>query len=412
MKITHIVQGYYPAHGGTEYFVKRLSENLKSVYDDEVSVLTTFAYNIELFRNPKSKKINENHREELVNGVNIKRFDVSNKFWFVRKILYGFSKLLRLPLKEYFQVYYLGPNSSEMKKYIKGISGPSIIMASSFPLMHMYYALLGKKEGVSVVLHGALHVEDKENYENKRIFEAIRLCDSYIANTLFEKEYLIDKGIPEDKIKVIGIGVDLPLEGNKNREKFRNKYSIGRDEILFAFIGQQAFHKGILNVIHSFNNLTEKYSNLKLVIAGAPTSFESKIKEELAGLDKKNKKRIIHLGVISEDEKNDILSGCDIFVSPSCRESFGITYIEAWSHRKPVIACNIAAVSSLIDEYEDGLLINFGDEKELESACVELIEDSYLRKKLGYNGFNKVKNNYTWDIVAKKFRDVYLNLNK
>ena len=45
MKILHVVHGYPPSVGGSQYLVKNLSEQLVSRYRDKVTVFTTVAYN-------------------------------------------------------------------------------------------------------------------------------------------------------------------------------------------------------------------------------------------------------------------------------------------------------------------------------------------------------------------------------
>ena len=41
MKILHLVQGYFPAVGGTEWLMQQISEELVRQFGDEVTVFTT-----------------------------------------------------------------------------------------------------------------------------------------------------------------------------------------------------------------------------------------------------------------------------------------------------------------------------------------------------------------------------------
>lgn len=406
MKILHVVHGYPPAVGGTEHLVQQISEKIVARHKNVVDVFTTFGYNIDLFRNPKAPKIPAKKQEER-EGVNIHRFEVRNRDTKLLKYALGGATLFRFPWINRLRRYYYGPRSRELKRSIIE-SDADVIMASSFPLLHMRYALDARKHGKPVVLLGALHVEDTLNYDTDVIYDAIRECDFYIANTDFEKNFLVEKGIDRNKIEVIGVGVDLDPSPETRRGRFRKTAGIPEQEILIAFVGQQAPHKGIFSLLQAFEMfLRQEKIGGYLVIAGAPAGFENAIRTNLKQIDDEIRNRIIWKGKVSEEEKRDILADCDIFASPSNRESFGITYVEAWSYRKPVIGCRISAVSSVIDEYIDGLLVGFDDAEELSRAISELARDRTFREKLGENGYKKVLEKYTWNTVADKYQAVY-----
>ncbi len=92
---------------------------------------------------------------------------------------------------------------------------------------------------------------------------------------------------------------------------------------------------------------------------------------------------------------------------PSKEESFGIVFLEAWSFSKPVVGANIGAIASLIEDGTDGLLFEPDNPESLAEKLTLLINSEQLRNELGNNGHKKFSEQYTWDVVAKKFRDVY-----
>jgi glycosyltransferase involved in cell wall biosynthesis len=58
-----------------------------------------------------------------------------------------------------------------------------------------------------------------------------------------------------------------------------------------------------------------------------------------------NDPRILELGSVDLQTKTDALEACTLLCLPSTQESFGGVYTEAWSFKKPVIGCDIPAVS-------------------------------------------------------------------
>ena len=77
MKILHVVQGYYPAIGGTEWLIQRLSEELVRQFQDDVTVFTTDCLNGEGFFKPEAPRLKAGWEERR--GVKIRRFPVQRR---------------------------------------------------------------------------------------------------------------------------------------------------------------------------------------------------------------------------------------------------------------------------------------------------------------------------------------------
>ena len=72
MKILQVTQGYWPAIGGTELLIQRVSEELVQQFGDEVTVFTTNCFNGEGFFNPALPRLPAGSEE--IRGVRIRRF--------------------------------------------------------------------------------------------------------------------------------------------------------------------------------------------------------------------------------------------------------------------------------------------------------------------------------------------------
>ena len=82
-------------------------------------------------------------------------------------------------------------------------------------------------------------------------------------------------------------------------------------------------------------------------------------------------------------------------------------YLEAWACRQPVIGGRITAVASVIEDGQDGLLVECGNVDELANALLQLLQNPELRASMGQRGYEKVAQEHTWDIVTQKIRQVY-----
>jgi len=83
-------------------------------------------------------------------------------------------------------------------------------------------------------------------------------------------------------------------------------------------------------------------------------------------------------------------------------ETFGRTIIEAWAHKKPVIAFAAGAPAHLIAHEQDGLLVPEGDVAALADALVRLRSDSELCRRLGEAGYRKAMEKYEARAVTRR----------
>lgn len=91
-------------------------------------------------------------------------------------------------------------------------------------------------------------------------------------------------------------------------------------------------------------------------------------------------------------------------------ETFGRTIVEAWSFKKPVIAFSCGGPKFLIDNYKNGLLVEEENVDGLVDALNILLEDKFLASRFGEDGYEKVKNEFSADIIAKKILNEIRNI--
>ena len=404
MKIAHFVQGYQPAIGGTEYLIQRVSEKLAQEYGDDVTVYTTNAYNCEAFNNRGTALMEPG--QEVINKVKVHRYKVFNQLSWFLNVAQAASWRLHLPRNDLVRTLYSGPILPGLIAKLGDIEA-DVIAASSFPLMHMHYAsIAAQKSGAALVLHGGLHPQDTWGFDRKIIYRLINEADAYIANTTYERDFLMGKGIDGKKIHVVGVGTDPEKFEQTNGSELRRRYKLGNYPVI-TFVGQQGGHKGIDTLLKAMPLVWRQAPDTRVIIAGSRTNYSAVLDRIIAGFLPGQRERVIAIQDFREEEKAQIIAAGDIFVSPSGFESFGITYLEAWAAGRPVIGCRSGAVPSVVRDGVNGILVDYKDYRELAGAILELIFDMDLRHKLAENGRSLVLRNYTWEIVSRKFRSVY-----
>ena len=404
MKILHLVHGYPPSIGGTQYLIKNLSEHLVSRHRDEVTVFTTVAYGTEHFWRSDQPEIPVG--TEVINGVTVRRFAVFNHLNTLRMLLAGVAYRLHLPYNDWLRTIYNGPVIFGMTQAVAS-SGADVVLATPFPHLHMYYALAGaRRAGIPIVFLGAIHTANTWGYDRKMFYRLIRQADAYIALTPFERDYLTERGIQTDKIAVIGAGVDANVFGKADGALVRHRHNWG-DGPVVATIGRHSARKQIDVLLAAMSQVWAVYPDTQLLVAGARSPYTCQIDSMISALPPEQQCRVTMVNDFSDEEKPNLLAACDVFVLPSGEESFGIAFVEAWACGKPVIGARSGAIPSVIDEGYDGLLTAYQDANDLAQAILKLLADPQLRTRMGKTGRRKVLENYTWEIAADRVREVY-----
>ena len=99
----------------------------------------------------------------------------------------------------------------------------------------------------------------------------------------------------------------------------------------------------------------------------------------------------------------------DVFVLPSFSECFPVVLLEASACRLPLIVSGLESFKAIVEEGHNGLFTKTGDEIDLAKKIIYLLQNRYLRMKLGKNSKEEVKK-FTWAQIADQTENVYLEL--
>jgi len=101
-----------------------------------------------------------------------------------------------------------------------------------------------------------------------------------------------------------------------------------------------------------------------------------------------------------------VLHSSDILVHCSLREGLARVLPQAMLCGKPVISFDIDGAKEVVNS-QTGRLIEPQNIQHLTSACAELIADENVRKQLGVNGLNFVKEKFAPKTMVDKIEEVY-----
>ncbi|MBF0141717.1 MAG: glycosyltransferase family 4 protein [Magnetococcales bacterium] len=97
-------------------------------------------------------------------------------------------------------------------------------------------------------------------------------------------------------------------------------------------------------------------------------------------------------------------------VFPSLREGLPYALLEAGALALPVVCHDIPAFSAIVRHEENGLLVAGSDPQQWASAVRRLHEQPKWAKELGYNLFTTIRDNYSAQIMARGYLQLFATL--
>lgn len=192
--------------------------------------------------------------------------------------------------------------------------------------------------------------------------------------------------------EVLGTGIDTEWHKTCNATRFRQKYQISRDFILYA--GRKDPGKKADQLLEFFCKYISKNTDreLDLVLIGGghmeiPVEFQNRVHD---------------LGFVSVEDKHDAFAACTILCNPSYFESFSIVIMEGWLAKRPVLVSEHCAVTTNFCMETDGGLY-FRDYPTFAGTVSYLLDHPQVADQMGENGFEYVMEHFTHEMIAEKY---------
>jgi glycosyltransferase involved in cell wall biosynthesis len=209
--------------------------------------------------------------------------------------------------------------------------------------------------------------------------------------------------LPEDKIEVIYNGVAPEfLKSSKKEEltKIRRKY--GLDEPFILFVGNLKPHKNLKRLISSFARVSQRISEITLVVVGDELHNHPELEEKIEELRLKG--RVRFFGFTDRDELKCLYQLAELLLFPSLYEGFGLPPLEAMAIGTPVVASNISSIPEVVADA--ALLVDPYDEEMIAANVLKLLAEESLRNKLIERGRERAAL-FSWRETAELTLKVY-----
>ncbi len=391
MKIYHCVESYYPAVGGMQEVVKQLSERLVKL-GHEVTVLTRYR---------KDRVFSE------LNGVKLKTFNIEGN-----------------PTEI---------NSKEAQDYVDfllNIEGDIVTFFAAqqwatnlaLPILNQIKA---KKVSVPTGYSGLYWPEFKEYFEKMKTHIHGYDMNVYLSNDYRDINYARENKVDDSKIIIIPNGAAADEFLPETKINIKKELGIPENDFLLLLVGSYTGWKGHREAIEIF--LKSKLSNATLLMIGNNYEYFKRqyIKHPSFGLrvffnQLFGRKRIIFT-YLKREQTVAAYKKANMFLFPSNVECSPIVLFECAASKLPFLSTDVGNSAEIASWTKGGeIMPTIKDDKGFSHADInasakalnELYSNHSKRKTMAEDSFKIWQEKYSWEVIAKDYETMYLNLLK
>lgn len=366
-KTVAIFTGYFlPFLGGIERYTDKLAEHLQSL-----------GYKI------------------IIVTSNYDRFENEEK---------GKYHIFRIPLYSLFHKRYPIPKKNkEYKETISKLDKEKIdivICNTRFHLTSMIGSKFAKKKNLPILVieHGSNHFT-----VNNKVLDYFGSIYEHMLTNHLKKFVERFYGVSErcntwlKHFKIDATGVFYNSIDENAYHEFKDKHYLDKknDKTVITFAGRIIKEKGITELLEAYKDISKKYKNTMLIVAGDGPILEQ--------LKKDYPQKNIHFeGKLSYNEVMSLYNDTDIFVHPSMfPEGLPTVILEAGIMKCAVVATDRGGTTEVINDEKYGIMIEENVESIKKQLSYLLDNKSELERKKE-NIHHRVMKNFTWKVTAKQ----------
>jgi glycosyltransferase involved in cell wall biosynthesis len=277
-----------------------------------------------------------------------------------------------------------------------------------FTLQNIIIAHRCKKNNIPFIIqpHGTLSpTSQKAKFKiTKKIFLkffgiVLKNSRNIIALTEKEKKEIIsidDK--LRDKIEIIPNGLEINEFKNIKRIDLHQKYRIPDAHKIIGYLGRIQYIKGIDISLAILSRLINKLDITYLIIGpdeGEKKKLENKIRK--IGLES----NVIFAGILSGNEKLEIMKSCDLFLFTSRSEGLPMSVLEVAALGVPQVIsenCNVPE----IENSNAGFILDLEDAEGFVYKILEVLNNENLHKKLSENSPKMISEYFDLQIICNR----------
>jgi glycosyltransferase involved in cell wall biosynthesis len=223
-------------------------------------------------------------------------------------------------------------------------------------------------------------------------------CDRVLAPNPAMAEHLQAYGVPPERVRLWGRGVDHQLfRPTARSEKWRASRGYGPDDAVLLFFGRLVLEKGLEVFAATVDVLRSRGRPVRPLVVGDGPARDW-LEERLPDAQ--------FTGHLDGGTLGRAVASADILINPSVTEAFGNVNLEAMAAGLAIVSADVGSASALIEPGRTGLLVAPADPRAYADAAETLIADPHRRRMLG-RAAAQASRAYNWPDILDAVIEAY-----
>jgi len=253
--------------------------------------------------------------------------------------------------------------------------------------------------------------EEIQHYRQRRLprkwmTRVLQGADAVTTISEYTRRNLLELGVAPEKIHFQYPGVDAAAFAGADGSEVRRRHGLGNRPVLVT-VSRILERKGHDVVLRALPRIAAAVPEVAYLVAG--TGPREPVLRRLAG-ELGVAERVVFAGRVPDEELADYYGAADVFIHPNRElpngdvEGFGIVFLEANAAGKPVIGGNSGGTPDAVVDGVTGFLIDPNDVDAVADAAIRLLTDRDLARKLGEQGRERARTEFTWERAVERLR--------
>lgn len=213
-----------------------------------------------------------------------------------------------------------------------------------------------------------------------RMNRELERADMIIVQSLFSRDSMVQNGIPEQRVFVNPMGVDVSV--------FKQRANVPAKP-RFVCVGTICVRKGHQYLFRAFQRVKAALPDAELVCVGEYKRDFRKERPKWEGT-------FTHLPRLSHPEIAELFQTATAFVFPSQEEGIARAQIEAMASGVPVVGTYTAGTTTLVDDGVEGFVVPGRDPGILAERMIQLARNADLNRRMGEAAYRKGAVSNSW----------------
>jgi len=210
------------------------------------------------------------------------------------------------------------------------------------------------------------------------------------------KRHVIERGVAEDKIRVIPNGADVSrFRPDVADPEVRKEF--GEGTVIVGFVGSFARFHGIDHLRQAIEFLAPRQPGARFLMVGSG-ELRGELEEycRTQGLSE----RVRFTGHVPPEGVPGLMAAADILLAPYEAQDFfylsPIKIFEYMAAGRAILAARVGQVCEVIEDGVNGLLYDPSAPESFRDRLLQLVQDPDLRRRLGESARRTIEERYTW----------------